>query len=214
MRLLDLFCGAGGAAMGYHLAGFKVVGVDIKPQKHYPFEFHCADAFAFLEKHGHEFDVIHASPPCQAYSAVTPAKHREKCSFSTLPMIRQMMIEFQKPFVLENVPGSEHLMLSPICLCGSMFGLRVWRHRFFEIRPEAPLLIPQCQHMGSPIDVSGTGGRRINRRPDDHGGNTNKPRNLAEAKAAIGIDWMTRYEISQAVPPLYTEWIGKRLLEG
>jgi DNA (cytosine-5)-methyltransferase 1 len=69
LRLLDLFCGAGGAGMGYFRAGFEVVGVDSKPQKHYPFEFHCSDAFAFLEKHGHEFDVIHASPPCQAYDA-------------------------------------------------------------------------------------------------------------------------------------------------
>lgn len=211
LRLLDLFCGAGGAGMGYHRSGFIVVGVDNKPQPRYPFEFHREDAFAFLEKHGNEFDVIHASPPCQAYSVVTPNAYRAKCDFQTLPIIRSMLIEFGKPFVLENVRGAQHLLLDPIFLCGSMFGLRVWRHRYFEIRPEV-LLPSQCQHVERPIDVSGTGGRRINRRPDDHGGNTNKPRTVAEARAAIGIDWMSRYEISQAIPPAYTEWIGRQLL--
>lgn len=214
MRLLDLFCGAGGAGMGYSRAGFEVVGVDIKPQKHYPFEFHCADAFAFLEKHGQEFDVIHASPPCQAYSAVTPADARDKYDVNILPVIKSMMKDFQKPWILENVPGAEHLMLSPISLCGSMFGLGVWRHRFFEMS-DAPVFTPECDHStyDTPIDVTGTGGPTKGPRTLPGGGWSRKPINLKQAQEAMGIDWMTRKEISQAIPWAYTEWIGRRLME-
>jgi DNA (cytosine-5)-methyltransferase 1 len=214
MRLLDLFCGAGGAGMGYHRAGFEVVGVDIKPQKHYPFEFHQADAFDFFRKcmqNGFlaSIDAIHASPPCQAYSAL---RHLHNKPYPDLiGEVRDWLILIGKPYVIENVPGAplEH----PVLRCGSAYSLRVRRHRLFEssftLQPGA------CFHnlQGRPIDVSGTGGRRINRRRDDHGGNTNKPRNIAEARRSMGIDWMNRYELSQAIPPAFTEQIGKRLLE-
>jgi DNA (cytosine-5)-methyltransferase 1 len=209
LRLLDLFCSAGGAAMGYHRAGFEVVGVDHLPQKHYPFEFHQADAFDYLRDHGHEFDVIHASPPCQAYCAL---RHLLKKEYPDLiAKTREALIAIGKPYVIENVPSAP--LRSPVMRCGSAYGLRVRRHRFFESSCDLPA--SACFHnlQGRPIDVSGTGGRRINRRKDDHGGNTNKPRGIAEARAAIGIDWMTRYELSQAIPPAYTEWIGKRIIE-
>jgi site-specific DNA-cytosine methylase len=138
MRLLDLFCGAGGCSMGYHRAGFEVVGVDIKPQKHYPFEFHCADAFAFLEQHGHEFDVIHASPPCQAYSSAM--KHLAKPKPMLIDGVREALIRSGKRWVIENVPGAP--MRNPTILCGTMFGMRIHRHRLFE-SPSLDGHIPQ-----------------------------------------------------------------------
>lgn len=209
-KLLDLFCGAGGAAMGYHRAGFEVVGVDIKPQKHYPFEFHQADAMTYpLDG----FDVIHASPPCQAYSVVTPATRR--CEHPDLiEPIRARLLRSGHPYIIENVSGARRLLKAKFMLCGSMFGLKVWRHRWFEC-PSLPAKVdsPVCLHNKRPIDVSGTGGRRINRRENDHGGNMNKPRNIREARDAMDIDWMIRYEISQAIPPAYTEFIGKQLMK-
>jgi len=137
---------------------------------------------------------------------VDMSKHRD-----FIPQTRAMLIESGLPYVIENVPGSP--LINPIVLCGSSFGLRVRRHRLFE--SNIVLLGIPCRHaeQGRPIDVSGTGGRRINRRPDDHGGNTNKPRNIQEARVAIGIDWMTRKELSQAIPPAYTNFIGKQLME-
>ncbi len=209
MRLLDLFCGAGGCSVGYHRAGFEVVGVDIKPQKHYPFEFHCADAFAFLEKHGHEFDVIHASPPCQAYSFATPdrSKHRD-----LLGLMREALEKNGKPFVIENVPGAP--MNFPITLCGTMFGLCdtaenvvLRRHRLFE----SPLLMlgpGGCSCKG--VDTAHVTGHmgKINRHRT-HGIQAG----YQEAKTMMGIDWMNRDELAQAIPPAYTHWIGLRLLE-
>lgn len=207
-RLLDLFCGAGGAAVGYHRAGFEVVGVDINPQKNYPFEFHQADALTYsLEG----FDVIHASPPCQAYCALRHLMP-EKTYPDLIKVTRARIFKSAAVYVIENVPRSP--LVNPVQLCGSSFGLKVRRHRFFECN--IPLHALPCNHkkQGRPIDVSGTGGRRINRRPNDHGGNTNKPRNVKEAREAMGIDWMTRKELSQAIPPAYTEYIGKQIMRG
>lgn len=192
--------------MGYHRAGFEVVGVDIKPQR-YPFWFIQGDA---MKVEFDDFDVIHASPPCQAHSALRHL-HQEKRYECFIEGIRERLVGSGKPYVIENVPGAP--LVNPIMLCGSSFGLRVRRHRIFE--SNVPLTSLPCQHkdQGRPIDVSGTGGRRINRRPDDHGGNTNKPLNLGEARSAIGIEWSGRYGLSQAIPPAYTEWIGKQLME-
>jgi len=214
-RLLDLFCGAGGAAMGYHRAGFEVVGVDNKPQPRFPFEFYCADAVTFPFEFRRLFgyfkpDVIHASPPCQAYCALRHLYPNKKYPCFIAP-IRERLIQWGGVYVIENVPKSP--LINPIQLCGSSFGLRVRRHRLFESNIKIEPLGCQHQEQGRPIDVSGTGGRRINRRPDDHGGNTNKPRNIEEARSAIGIDWMSRYELSQSIPPAYTEYIGKQLMK-
>lgn len=208
-RLLDLFCGAGGCSVGYHRAGFDVVGVDIKPQKNYPFEFHCADAFAFLEKHGHEFDVIHASPPCQAYSVATPdrSKHRD-----LVGIMREALQANGKPFVIENVPGAP--MNFPITLCGTMFCLCdekvvLRRHRLFE----SPLLTlgpGGCSCKGEETaHVTGHMGK-VARRYRGRGG---MQASSQSAKRLMGIDWMNRDELAQAIPPAYTEWIGQRLME-
>lgn len=199
-RLLDLFCGAGGAAMGYHRAGFDVVGVDIEPQPHYPFEFHQGDALDYVWQHWTEFDAIHASPPCQAYS-VTRTMH-EAIHPELVSPVRDMLRSTRLPYVIENVVGAP--LLEPIRLCGSSFGLRVWRHRLFEMS-DPPAIAPVCSHYHHPLplDITGTGGP---------GGRHRKPRGLATAREAMGIDWMTRVELSEAIPPAYTEWIGAQLL--
>ena len=201
-RLLDLFCGAGGAAMGYYRAGFEVVGVDINPQPHYPFEFHQADALTYpLEG----FDVIHASPPCQAYSLST-LYHRQhgKEYPKLLDATRARLIASGTPWVIENVMGAP--MQAATLLCGSMFGLRVVRHRQFE-SPWLDGMAPfSCRHDYISYTVCGNGTPSWQRR------RAGRNQSVAECRAAMGIDWMTRKELSQAIPPAYTEWIGRQLL--
>jgi len=203
--LLDLFCGAGGAAMGYYRAGFDVVGVDIEPQPHYPFRFIQADAMAFPLA---AFDVIHASPPCQAYSATKTLHSNEYPDY--IAPLRRRLSRFAFTWVIENVVGAP--LISPFQLCGSSFGLGVRRHRLFE--SNVALLSPPCVHdqQPEPIDVTGSGARRSGPRLDGAGGNSRKPRNLAEAREAMGIDWMSRAELSEAIPPAYTEFVGEQLL--
>lgn len=198
-RLLDLFCGAGGCSVGYHRAGFEVVGVDVKYQPNYPYEFHQGDALEYLREHGHEFDAIHASPPCQAYS-VTNSLHGNEHP-QLLEPVRELLIATGKPYVIENVVGAP---MDPfITLCGSSFGLNVRRHRRFE--SSHVLFAPECRHdlYPEPIEVVGMGGPSPRHR---------KPRGLSEARAVMGIDWMNRYELTQAIPPAYTEFIGTQLL--
>ena len=203
MRILDLFCGAGGAAMGYHQAGFDgVVGIDVRPQPHYPFEFHCADALTFpLDG----FDLIHASPPCQRFSRLTPRRLRTAHPDLIGP-IRDRLVLSGIPYVIENVP------LSPIrpdvVLCGSTFGdLTLRRHRHFEIGNirEHLFLVPPCQHHRPFIGVYGHAGGYERRR--------SSPRSRTAARAdAMGIDWMTGAELSEALPPAYTRIIGEWLI--
>lgn len=225
MRLLDLFCGAGGCAVGYHRAGFTdIVGVDVADQPNYMFEFHRADAMSILsdlvagqslkiglfsEYRLNDFAAIHASPPCQGYCALKHL-HPNKRRSMLIPVMRDLLIQSKLPFVIENVPGAP--LECPVKICGSAFGLRVRRHRLFE--SNARLCGTICDHgrQGQPVTVAGTGGKRINRRKDDHGGSVNMPLNLHDARHAMGIDWMTRAELSQAIPPLYTEFVGKQLL--
>ena len=207
-RLLDLFCRAGGAAMGYYRAGFEVVGVDIEPQPNYPFEFHQADALSVLGWGWPvlAFDVIHASPPCQAYS-VTASLHDSE--YPELVDHVRRLLPIGLPYVIENVVGAP--LVNATRLCGSSFGLGVRRHRLFETDP---VLIgaPQCAHhlQPEPVDVTGTGGPAAVK----PGGRVihRKPRNLAHAREVMGIDWMTRPELSEAVPPAYTEWVGRQLM--
>ena len=205
-RLLDLFCGAGGAAMGYHRAGFHVVGVDIKPQPHYPFEFIQADATTYpLDG----IDAIHASPPCQAYSI---ASLQQKANGRVFPDLlaptRDRLIESGTPWVIENVPGAP--MRPDMKLCGCMFRLpSLKRERWFETSWHAFDLRPPCVHTGPIITVTGSGG----------GNNWNSyklfgrwPRK-ADWCTAMGIEWMSMSELSQAIPPAYTEHIGAQLLD-
>jgi DNA (cytosine-5)-methyltransferase 1 len=195
-RLLDLFCGAGGAAMGYHRAGFEVVGVDIKPQPHYPFEFHQADALTYpLDG----FDAYHASPPCQAYSVT---RNRSKDYPDLVGVTRQVLACTCKPYVIENVMGAP--LRNPIKLCGSSFLLNVWRHRLFE--SNILLLRPQCRHKECPPPLQITG--KLHPTPQHR-----KPWTLEEGSAAMGIDWMSWEELTQAIPPAYTEYIGGYLIK-
>jgi DNA (cytosine-5)-methyltransferase 1 len=198
---LDLFCGAGGASMGLHRAGFDVIGVDIKPQPRYPFTFVRGDAlnppFDLVR-----FDFVWASPPCQGYSQITPKRHRDKHPKS-ISEVRRMLSLADIPFVIENVPSAKWSLINPIKLCGSMFGLKVQRHRFFELSRHIPLLAPTCQHNGAPVLITGTHRR------------TYEPRYEYPVQAcrdAAGIQWMTRKELDEAIPPAYSEFIGRAAL--
>jgi len=202
--LLDLFCCAGGAAMGYYRAGFDVVGIDNKPQKHYPFMFEQADALEYARLHGHEFDAIHASPPCQRYSVCTPTAHKQNHPDLIAPT-RAILQSLGKPYVIENVAGARNLLINPMMLCGSMFGLNIWRHRYFEIFPIALILTPPCNHSFVPIKISGIGNVYID-------GKRQKRSSVNVMRSAIGIDWMLQKEIYEAIPPAYTEFIGKYLI--
>lgn len=195
-RLLDLFCGAGGCARGYQLAGWHVTGVDHRPQPRYAGEvFVQADALEYLAARGREFDAIHASPPCQAYSRATAWRGNRSDHPDLIGRTRELLEAAGRPVVIENVQEARRLLRFPILLCGSMFGLRVQRHRYFEV-PGLPLvLLPPCRH----------------RRDDysfDHGGKQTE----AVYRDALGCDWMTVQEARQAVPPAYTEFIGLRLM--
>lgn len=207
-RLLDLFCGAGGASMGYHRAGFEVVGVDNRLQPHYPFEFHVADALEYLAEHGHEFGVIHASPPCQAYS-ISRNNGCHKDAPRLIAPVRNALIIVSKPYVIENVLGAP--LLNPIMICGASFGLGVagfdlCRHRYFETT--FPLLSMSCQHRrGKTIGVYGNGTNSWHRHK------FGRCVSIKEMRVAMGIDWMTRKELTQAIPPAYTEWIGRQIIE-
>lgn len=198
MKLLDLFCGAGGCSMGYHRAGFEVVGIDHGPQKNYPFEFHKANVFEWLKNNDlKQFDFIHASPPCKCFTKTGWSFHFEyhKNHEDLLTPTREVLINSKKPYVIENVPGAP--MKDSFILCGSMFGLGVRRHRHFETNPPLFQFIQSCNH------------KRVEASPHGH------PRKAGEGATwgpAMDIDWMSCEELSQAIPPAYTEWIGKQLL--
>jgi len=200
LRLLDLFCGAGGAAMGYSRAGFEVVGVDHLPQKHYPFEFHQADALEYLAKHGREFDVVHASPPCQAYSR-THAMRRQWVYSDILAPTRGALMAVASRWVIENVPGAP--MRTDLLLCGTMFGLRskwgpVHRHRVFESNVGFLLSPASCNHAERAMNIYTSGDAR-----------NGTEREFIDA---MGVTWAGTADGLESIPPAYTEWIGKQLL--
>jgi DNA (cytosine-5)-methyltransferase 1 len=217
-RLLDLFCGAGGAAMGYHRAGFEVVGVDINPQPHYcGDEFYQEDALEFLRKllnsDDHPFDGVHASPPCQAYSRLrTLPWLRDKVYWDSLPPTRALLRASGLPYVIENV---ENAPMDGVVLCGTMFGLGwpdgtpLYRHRRFETNcPDLWLAPGHPTHHRTLVPGRLLKGRARLNNGYVIGGHQNGLR----AMGAMGIDWMTGAELSQAIPPAYTEWIGKQLM--
>ena len=221
-KLLDLFCGAGGAAMGYYRAGFDVVGVDIKPQPRYPFEFHLADALEYCAAHGHEFDAIHASPPCQ-FASELRALHNGREYHNFIPDTRAALLGTGRPWVVENVEGAKRHLIEPIMLCGTMFnlgtdGAELWRHRLFELSGFF-VFTPDCKHKTDRvIGVYGGHGRdrRVITVVGHTGGRSTRQATNGfdrnQRNEAMGIDWMTQAELSQAIPPAYTEYIGAQLM--
>jgi C-5 cytosine-specific DNA methylase len=203
LRVLDLFCGAGGAAMGYHRAGFEVVGVDINPQPHYPFEFHEGDALAF-DAAG--FDAIHASPPCQAYTRKAAEWGRKRTHWIEHPDLleptRQKLITSGLPYVIENVVGAP--MRADVTLCGTMFGLPIIKHRQFETSFPIFAMLPSCNHANVYNPWSGKG------------------RSADKLRAAMDTPWIPMSggasrkagvtgDLFNAIPPAFTHWIGERL---
>jgi DNA (cytosine-5)-methyltransferase 1 len=204
MRLLDLFCGAGGATKGYQLAGFHVTGVDIKPQPNYcGDEFYQADALHFPLQ---GFDAIHASPPCQAFTAYRRRGDGVGEGYPDLiAETRKRLISARVPYVIENVEGAP--LRGAIRLCGSMFGLDVRRHRLFE--SNMLMLAPLCGHDTQPPQFTAATNRKPNSRRTVEVGVWRIP--LEVQRRAMGIDWMTLEELSEAIPPSYTEWVGSGL---
>lgn len=224
VKALDLFCGAGGAAMGLRRAGFEVTGVDIKPQKRFPFHFIQGDALG-ADLSGYDF--VWASPPCQRHTALK-TMHNAKAHEDVIPGTRSKLEQWGGPFIIENVPGAP--LINPILLCGTMFDLgyedaELRRHRIFE--SNLPLTPLKCRH-GQRIDVCGVyGGHLRNRkrvrtigvyregardsvRKSDKGV---ADFSVVHGRIAMGIDWMTIAELCQAIPPAYSEFLGRQVIE-
>ena len=225
--MLDLFCGAGGAAVGYHRAGFDVVGVDIVPQPNYPFAFMRADVLSdwhdILWEAG-RVDAIHASPPCQAHSTIGKQVRATGQTTNEHPDLveptRELLVATELPYVIENVPGAP--LLNPVQFCGSWFGLDVRRHRLFETN--WPLLSTPCSHhwqrprfpsmdkrRGLKSVVPVYGSTQLMSVVGVHG-HLKHAGEQELRQAAMGIDWMSPYELTQAIPPAYTELIGHQLM--
>lgn len=206
-RLLDLFCGAGGAAMGYHQAleelGIEhtITGIDNKPMPRYPFEFIQADALEYLAKHGREYDFIHASPPCQGYSRL---RHLPWLKDRVYPLliapVHELLIEISNLWVIENVADSP---LNGAELCGAALGLQIRRHRRFE--SNQLLLFPACP--GHPAIDNGS----IAMATKYRGSGVTGIYKGCDPKIVMEIDWMNREELKQAIPPAYTRFIGLQL---
>jgi DNA (cytosine-5)-methyltransferase 1 len=216
VRLLDLFCGAGGAAVGYHRAGFEIVGVDIDAQPNYPYRLYRGDALDVVRQliegtpawpHG-EFDAIHASPPCQRWTRAQNAIDNADAHPDLIAPLRPLLEAAGVPYVIENVVGAP--LVEPMTLCGTSFGLRaegfeVRRHRLFE--SNVPLWGLPCAHELPAMPVFGhSAGRDFRRKHGrDIGADTKR--------AGMGIDWMSRDEVSEAIPPAFTEFVGGQLVE-
>lgn len=226
--MLDLFCCEGGAAKGYADAGFEVFGVDINPQPLYPYWFHQGDVLdvldrlrsglgiVFVHPDGRQrvlfieqIAAVHASPPCQAHSSITPDKSKH---VNLIPEVRERLERSPRPYVIENVEGARYELITPIRLCGSSFGLKVRRHRLFE--SSVPLRARLCEHepQGTPVGVYGELRTKHWTRPDGRS-RGKKATSLEEAREAMGMPWASWHGCTQAIPPAYTEFIGQQLLE-
>lgn len=205
-KLLDLFCGGGGCARGYADAGFEIVGVDINPQPHYPYTFVQADALEYLDRASlSQFDVIHASPPCQHYTVMLSNNPQMRDKHPDLiPIVRTKLQDLDLPYVIENVAGSP--LIKSIMLCGGMFGLRTYRHRYFE----SNIFLFQPHHFKHKAKAAHCS---TIPRPDEFWSIAGKFGQKDQAQRAMGIDWMKDVkEIANAIPPAYTHYIGLQLI--
>ena len=205
--LLDLFCGAGGASMGYHRAGFKVVGIDINPQPHYPFDFYQEDAMIFLKEATlSDWDIIHASPPCQRYSPISRYQRVAMNYPDLVDEVRTYLLSTKIPYVIENVPNAP--LRKDLILCGQQFDLPIYRHRVFEssIPLQPP---PPCIHI-RPAKSNWSGYATLADGIITVVGHTYRVR---EGRIAMGIPWMTQNELNESIPPAYTEYIGNQLIK-
>lgn len=203
-RLLDLYCCQGGASAGYLAAGFDVVGVDINPQPRYPWRFHQTDALEYLAAHGHQYDAIHASPPCQAYSACQRIRGREHPDL--IAATRNALQATARPWVIENVEDARPELQNPVLLCGAMFpGLHTYRHRLFET--SFPLEAPAHPDHGEP---SVKMGRPL--RDGDWYHAVGNFSNVPYVRANLGVPWMNRDGIRECIPPVYAQHVGAALL--
>lgn len=201
MRLLDLCCCQGGASHGYTLAGFTVTGVDINPQPRYPYTFIQADAITYLREHGHQYDVIHGSPPCQLHSLAWRIQHREHPDL--IAPMRAAMIDSGKPYIIENVVGAP--LNDPIELCGAMFGIHTYRHRIFEsnLNLTPPVHPP---HQAPTVKM----GRALNDGDWYHAvGNFS---NVPYIRRDLNLPWMSRDGLRESIPPAYAEHLGRQTL--
>lgn len=212
LKAIDLFCGAGGAGKGLQLAGFDVTGVDIDPQPNYPFAFIQADAFSVdLSK----YDFVWASPPCQHYCIGTRTnKHGDPGKYPDLiDKTREFLTKSGKPYIIENVEGAAKWMRSPIRLCGEMFGLRVIRHRLFE--SNMVLRSPEHKKHRRPVKGTKKDGQPIQRSwyqcVAGHGGNSMSFK-AEDWREAMGIDWMSKEELVEAIPPAYSKYLGEQVI--
>lgn len=189
--------------MGYYRAGFDVVGVDIEPQPRFPFRFIQADALEFVETYGRCFEAIHASPPCQAYSATSSITGNRANHPDLVESTRHSLRRTGVPWIIENVVRSP--VLNPIKLCGTMFGLRIYRHRLFE---SSELLYepPHPRHTAKVCELGYAPA------PDEFHCVVGHFGDMPAARLAMGIHWMNRHELANAIPPTYTEWIGRQLM--
>lgn len=214
-RLLDLFCCAGGAGMGYHLAGFDVVGVDVEPQPRYPFEFVQADALEYFCAHWQEYDAVHASPPCQAnllgLAALNRSLGRDYDHVDLLDETREYLVWSEKPYVIEQ-PMKGARLRAPAVYCGSSFGLPIHRHRQFE--SNVLLMSPACEHDRLTEKKYWTSYRR----------RSDGTRDTSRKSAVVQVygnggdqhEWGPALgmpaELTQAIPPAYTQHIGEQLI--
>lgn len=202
-RLLDLYACQGAASAGYVAAGFDVLGVDLFPQSRYPYEFVQGDAVEFLREHGHEFDAVHASPPCQRFSKAQRIQGNDHPDL--IGPTREVLLELGIPYVIENVEDARPELLDPVTLCGASFGLHTYRHRLFEsnLTLEVPEHAPHVQKtvkMGRPLQ-SGDFYHAV--------GNFQQ---VEYVRQDMQVPWMNRDGIRECIPPSYTEFIGAQLM--
>ncbi len=228
MKCLDLCCCSGGASDGYHDAGFEVTGVDIKEQKQYPYSFYKGDAVEIVRGAGlvnlNEFDFIHASPPCQTHTSLVHIRNAQGGKAAVVDILDEVvegLIACKKPFIVENVSNAilkkKHDGLHEITLCGSMFGLKVRRHRKFWSNIPITTEGMKCEHkkQGKPVGVYGSKGDQVKgmwKGKMSYGGTTAKTDE--EAISAMGFKRKVPWnKLKEAIPPSYTEFLGKQIID-